>query len=246
MQGERVARAVALRQELGPFFERALVPVIVVERGGRFATANDAALAQYGYGLDELVEMRIHDFMATAPPRADVGPAITPTAATRAARPPPPPPEGRERRLGRAGRGAAGDRRRDAHRVGAAGRDGAGERRGARGVRARPGRGAVGGGGGAVRERARALRRGPADRPDEPDLRAVDEAARGADCRQALRRALSPHVRRCSRARTRARRPSSSASRTSSSRRAGNPCGSTCSRRRRTTRAWRRCTWRTT
>jgi PAS domain S-box-containing protein len=49
---------------LGPFFERALVPVIVVERDGRLASANDAALTQYGYALDELCELRIEDLVA--------------------------------------------------------------------------------------------------------------------------------------------------------------------------------------
>ena len=41
MSGDRVTRAVGLRQVLGPVFERALVPVIVVERDGRLASAND-------------------------------------------------------------------------------------------------------------------------------------------------------------------------------------------------------------
>ncbi len=59
-----MGRAVALRRALGPFFERALVPVIVVERDGRFVSANDAALTQYGYALDELVELHIRDFLA--------------------------------------------------------------------------------------------------------------------------------------------------------------------------------------
>jgi len=64
MPGERVARAVRLRRALGPFFERALVPVIVVERGGHLASANDAALAQYGYALREMVELHIDDLIA--------------------------------------------------------------------------------------------------------------------------------------------------------------------------------------
>jgi PAS domain S-box-containing protein len=49
---------------LGPFFEHARVPVIVVEREGRLASANDAALAQYGYALDEMVELQIDDIVA--------------------------------------------------------------------------------------------------------------------------------------------------------------------------------------
>jgi len=68
MSGERVVRALELRHLLGPFFERSLAPTIVLQEGGRFATANDAALAQYGYGLAELVEMRIHDIMAAPRP----------------------------------------------------------------------------------------------------------------------------------------------------------------------------------
>jgi two-component system cell cycle sensor histidine kinase/response regulator CckA len=68
MAGERVTRALELRRLLGPFFERCLAPTIVLEHGGGFATANDAALAQYGYSLDELVAMRIHDIMALPRP----------------------------------------------------------------------------------------------------------------------------------------------------------------------------------
>jgi PAS domain S-box-containing protein len=62
--GERVHKARAIRAALGAFFEHARVPVIVVDGEGRFASANDAALAQYGWSLDELLEMRIHDVMA--------------------------------------------------------------------------------------------------------------------------------------------------------------------------------------
>src|SRR6202035_2647310 len=68
MSGESVTRALELRRLLGPFFERSLAPTIVLRQGGRFATANDAALAQYGYGLAELVEMSIHDIMAAPRP----------------------------------------------------------------------------------------------------------------------------------------------------------------------------------
>jgi PAS domain S-box-containing protein len=64
MSGEKVARAVGLRKALGPFFERARVPVIVVERGGHLASANDAALTQYGYALAEMVELSIDDLLA--------------------------------------------------------------------------------------------------------------------------------------------------------------------------------------
>jgi len=70
MVGDRVARAVELRRALGPFFERARVPVIVVEREGRMASANDAALAQYGYALGEIVELHIDDLVAV--PRSEL------------------------------------------------------------------------------------------------------------------------------------------------------------------------------
>ncbi len=65
MQGERLERAREVRSELGAFFECARVPIIVVESDGSFVTANDSALAQYGWSLEELVGMRIHDLMAT-------------------------------------------------------------------------------------------------------------------------------------------------------------------------------------
>jgi PAS domain S-box-containing protein len=68
MLGERLERARQVRSELGAFFENARVPVIVVEPDGQFVTANGAALAQYGWSLDELVYMRIHDLMATPRP----------------------------------------------------------------------------------------------------------------------------------------------------------------------------------
>jgi len=68
MSREGVARALEVRRVLGTFLERTRAPVIVVEHDGRFVSANDAALAQYGYGLEELVEMRIHDFMAQPRP----------------------------------------------------------------------------------------------------------------------------------------------------------------------------------
>jgi PAS domain S-box-containing protein len=61
MPGEKLTEALGIRRALGSFFERALVPVIVIEPGGRLASANDAALAQYGYSLDEMIEMRLHD-----------------------------------------------------------------------------------------------------------------------------------------------------------------------------------------
>jgi PAS domain S-box-containing protein len=69
MLGERVARALRLRRVLGPFFERSRVPVLVLERDGCLASANDAALAEYGYRLDELVTLCIHDLLAWPRPQ---------------------------------------------------------------------------------------------------------------------------------------------------------------------------------
>src|SRR5580692_8074939 len=71
MSGEGVARALELRRALGTFLEQCRAPVIVVEHDGELVSANDAALAQYGYGLDEIVQMRIHDLMAL--PRPEIG-----------------------------------------------------------------------------------------------------------------------------------------------------------------------------
>jgi PAS domain S-box-containing protein len=68
MSGEGVARALEVRRALGMFLEQARAPVIVVDPSGHLVSANDAALAQYGYGLDEIVHMRIHDLMALPRP----------------------------------------------------------------------------------------------------------------------------------------------------------------------------------
>jgi PAS domain S-box-containing protein len=56
-----VDRAVRIRRALGAFFEAAAVPIVVLERDARFASANEAAVRQYGYSLEELVEMRVKD-----------------------------------------------------------------------------------------------------------------------------------------------------------------------------------------
>jgi PAS domain S-box-containing protein len=66
--GERVQRAEAIRGALGAFFEHARVPAIVVDGEGQFVSANGAAVAQYGWSLEELLAMRIHDFMAAPRP----------------------------------------------------------------------------------------------------------------------------------------------------------------------------------
>jgi PAS domain S-box-containing protein len=71
MVGEKLKHALEVRAALGAFFERARVPVIVVEVEGAFVSANDAALEQYGYPLEELVQMRIHDLQAAVRPEID-------------------------------------------------------------------------------------------------------------------------------------------------------------------------------
>ena len=55
---ERVATA------LGALFVDTAVPVIALWQDGRFASANRATIHQYGYSLEELLEMRIHDLIA--------------------------------------------------------------------------------------------------------------------------------------------------------------------------------------
>jgi len=67
--GERVQKAQGIRAALGAFFEHGRVPVIVIDGEGRFVCANDAALTQYGWSLEELLEMRIHDFMVASRPQ---------------------------------------------------------------------------------------------------------------------------------------------------------------------------------
>jgi two-component system, NtrC family, sensor kinase len=49
--------------ELGALFHGARVPIIVLYPDGSFAAANDRAIAQYGYTLDELLQRRIHDLI---------------------------------------------------------------------------------------------------------------------------------------------------------------------------------------
>jgi PAS domain S-box-containing protein len=49
--------------EMGAMFHGARVPIIVLYLDGRFAAANDAACKQYGYSLEELLTLRIHDLI---------------------------------------------------------------------------------------------------------------------------------------------------------------------------------------
>jgi PAS domain S-box-containing protein len=63
---ERIERA------LGSLFVETAVPIIVVGPDGRFAAANGAAIRQYGYTLDELLEKRIHDLIADGRPDTSI------------------------------------------------------------------------------------------------------------------------------------------------------------------------------
>jgi PAS domain S-box-containing protein len=63
--GEKLARAERVAKALGALFVSTRVPVIVVRATGEFIAANDAAIAKYGYSLEELLERRIHDLQAT-------------------------------------------------------------------------------------------------------------------------------------------------------------------------------------
>ena len=68
MAGGKLERASAAAHALGALFVSTRVPVIAVRVTGEFVAANDAAIAQYGYALPELLEMRIHDLQATSRP----------------------------------------------------------------------------------------------------------------------------------------------------------------------------------
>ncbi len=60
---DKKTRAHRIAAELGPLFEAARVPMIVVKPDGAFVSANPLALTRYGYTLEELLEMRIHDLV---------------------------------------------------------------------------------------------------------------------------------------------------------------------------------------
>jgi PAS domain S-box-containing protein len=49
--------------EIGAMFHGARVPMIVLHPDGRFVAANEAACQQYGYTLEELLFLRIHDLI---------------------------------------------------------------------------------------------------------------------------------------------------------------------------------------
>jgi PAS domain S-box-containing protein len=60
---DRQAHATRIGAELGALFESTRVPIIVLYLDGTFAAANDVAVRQYGYTLDELLARRIHDLI---------------------------------------------------------------------------------------------------------------------------------------------------------------------------------------
>jgi PAS domain S-box-containing protein len=64
MAGGRLERALRIRGALGGFFETTSVPIAVLETDARIASANEACILHYGYGLDELVEMHVKQLHA--------------------------------------------------------------------------------------------------------------------------------------------------------------------------------------
>jgi len=56
-------RAARIVEALGALFHGARVPVIVLQPDGSFVAANAAAILQYGYSLDELLELKVHDLI---------------------------------------------------------------------------------------------------------------------------------------------------------------------------------------
>jgi PAS domain S-box-containing protein len=61
MDGGKLVRAHRIRGALGELFGQASVPMIVIDRDARFVAANDSAVQQYGYSLEELLELSIPD-----------------------------------------------------------------------------------------------------------------------------------------------------------------------------------------
>jgi PAS domain S-box-containing protein len=62
----RHERALRIRRALGTFFQAAVVPIVVLDPDARFASANEAAIRQYGYSLEELVAMQVKDLHVQA------------------------------------------------------------------------------------------------------------------------------------------------------------------------------------
>ena len=74
MSPEKLQRALRLRRALGEFFVDATVPMIMLDGDARLVSANDRATEQYGYALEELVELRVDDLQGIA--RADMRPNV--------------------------------------------------------------------------------------------------------------------------------------------------------------------------
>jgi PAS domain S-box-containing protein len=64
MSACKLERSEHLRRTLGEFFVTAAVPMIVLDRDARFVSANDAALAQYGYPPEHFLDLGIGDLHA--------------------------------------------------------------------------------------------------------------------------------------------------------------------------------------
>jgi PAS domain S-box-containing protein len=64
MMTEAVAKAEELARALGALFVETTVPTIALDPAGRFRAANAATTRQYGWSLEELLGMRIHDLIA--------------------------------------------------------------------------------------------------------------------------------------------------------------------------------------
>jgi PAS domain S-box-containing protein len=62
-----VDRAVRIRRALGEFFVTTPVAMVVLDRAARIVSANEAAIRQYGYRLDELVTMHVKQLHAKPP-----------------------------------------------------------------------------------------------------------------------------------------------------------------------------------
>jgi PAS domain S-box-containing protein len=60
---EALAHSRRIGAAIGPMFDAARVPIFVIRPDGRFAAVNDVAIRQYGYGLEEFLEMRVHDLI---------------------------------------------------------------------------------------------------------------------------------------------------------------------------------------
>lgn len=58
-----LAHSERIGAELGALFKSTRVPIIVLHLDGTFAAANDVAVHQYGYNLEELLARRIHDLV---------------------------------------------------------------------------------------------------------------------------------------------------------------------------------------